>query len=224
MQQPQLDQFASVYSQNGVVTMANILPENLANDLGAAFEELDWVLEIKDYSQNESLEVPIDQVKNRNNLVEVLYDRKHDINLDDLFYIRLVVAAEHLTFEPFKQVMDFLNSDGFIESCKSITGALDITHAWIEATCYDKGCFLGNHRDDHHPGNRVALVLNMAREWKLDWGGLLLIENRPDNPPIILPPLWNSLTLVRVPVNHTVSGVTQAATEHRYSLTGWLRP
>ncbi|MDB4308132.1 2OG-Fe(II) oxygenase [Gammaproteobacteria bacterium] len=204
--------------------MTNILPEKLANDLSGAFDELSWVLEIKDYSQKGRLEVPIDQVKNRNNLVGILYEREHELDMDDLFYIRLVVAAEQLTSEPFVQVTDFLNSDGFIESCKSITGAQDITHAWVEATCYDKGCFLGNHRDDHHPGNRVAFVLNMTCEWKLDWGGLLLVENKPDNPPVILPPLWNSLSLIRIPVNHTVSGVTQAATEHRYSITGWLRP
>lgn len=224
MQSAGVEEFAGVFAQTGVVTLSNILPEALANSLHEEFGQLHWVLQVKDYSQSTRFELPLALVKNRNNLVGELYDRSHEIDLDDLFYLRLAVAVEDLNSPAMKSVVEFLNSERFISSCRRIVGINDISHAWVEATCYDKGCFLGNHADDHHPANRVAFVLNMTRDWKLDWGGLLLLEAVEGEQPMILPPLWNSLSLFRIPVNHTVTSVAQSATGHRYSITGWLRP
>lgn len=224
MNQPNVVAFANGFAQNGVLTMDNILPEDMALSVQNSFNDLNWVLQVKDYSQTKRLEVPLIDIKNRSNLIDVLYDRKHDIDLDNLFYIRLAVPEEQFTEGPLAQVKDFLNSENFINSCRSIVGMEDINRVWLEATCYDKGCFLGNHRDDHHPDNRVAIVLNLTRTWKIDWGGLLLLEAVQGQQPILIPPRWNSLSLFRIPVNHSVTSVTQAATEHRYSITGWLRP
>jgi len=216
--------FASNFDRNGILTMANILPGDLANSMYEEFDKVTWILEIKDYSQRESLAIPLSEVTNSDNLVEVLYSRKHHIDLNDLFFIRLTASAADLKTKSLKQIVDFLNSDRFIGSCRAIVGMDDINRAWVEATCYDKGCFLGTHLDDHHPDNRVAFVLNLTRNWRLDWGGLLLLQKTPGTQPLLLPPLWNSLTLFRVPVSHTVTSVAQHAKERRYSITGWLRP
>ena len=223
-QQAGLTDFANAFAQNGAITMNNILPEELAKSLHDEFNHLNWVLQVEDYSHTDQLQIPLGQISNRDNLVEVLYDREHGLDLNNLFFIRLAVATEDLKSESLIQVREFLNSENFIHSCRVIVGMEDINHAWIEATCYDKGCFLGSHFDDHHPDNRVAFVLNLTRNWKLDWGGLLLLETSPDRQPVIIPPLWNSLSMFRIPVNHTVTSVAQSATEHRYSITGWLRP
>jgi Rps23 Pro-64 3,4-dihydroxylase Tpa1-like proline 4-hydroxylase len=223
MQQPDIAGFANAFASNGVLTIRNLLPEALATSVEQELAALDWVLQVKDYGQASRLEIPLSDIANRDNLVAVLYDRKHDIDLDKLFYIRLAAAYEDLKSDALVRTTEFLNSENFIQACRQIVQMPDITHTWLEATCYDKGCFLANHRDDHHADNRVALVLNLTRTWKLDWGGLLMLETRPDAQPVIVPPLWNSLSLFRIPVNHTVTAVSQAATEHRYSLTGWLR-
>lgn len=216
--------FAGAFAQHGIVSMANILPEDLADRMYGEFGEVDWILQIKDYTLASCLEIPLSEVPNPDNLVEVLYSRKHELDLDKLFYIRLVAPADTLKTGALKQIIAFLNSAQFISSCRAIVGMDDINRAWVEATCYDKACFLGAHMDDHHPDNRVAFVLNLTRVWKLDWGGLLLLQNDPGNPPLLLPPAWNSLTLFRIPVNHTVTSVAQHAQGHRYSITGWLRP
>jgi len=223
MQQPDIAGFTSTFASHGALTITNLLPEELAASAEQELESLNWVLQVKDYSQTSRLEIPVADIPNRDNLVSVLYDRKHDIDLDNLFYIRLAVAQEELVSPGLQQMVGFLNSPNFVQTCAQIVQMPDLTHTWLEATCYDKACFLANHRDDHHPDNRVALVLNLTRTWKLDWGGLLLLENQPDAPPLIVPPHWNSLSLFRIPVNHTVTPVSQAASERRYSITGWLR-
>ncbi len=223
-QQPDISAYANTFAQHGALTLSNLLPEDLVKALQDDFDNLDWVLQVKDYSQSHRLEVPVKDIKNRNNLIEVLYSHQHTIDLNNLFYIRLAVASEDLQTDALNQASKFFNSDNFINTCKNIVKMPDITQTWLEATCYDKGCFLGNHRDDHHPDNRVAFVYNLSRNWKIDWGGLLMIENTPGQQPLIVPPMTNSLSMFRIPVNHTVTSVSQAATEHRYSITGWLRP
>ena len=224
MQQPDINAFAQMFAQYGVLSLDNLLPAELVDNLYEEFATLDWQLQIKDYSQTTQFELPLSEVPNRDNLIEVLYSKKHDIDLNDLFYIRLAVDHDNLTSKNMMQVTEFLNGENFINTCRKIVGMDDINRSWLEATCYDKGCFLGNHRDDHHPDNRVALILNLTRNWKTDWGGLLMIETIPNSQPTIIPPKWNSLSLMRIPVNHTVTCVNQAASEHRYSITGWLRP
>ena len=224
MPQPDINTFATTFAQHGVLTLDNLLPQDLANNLHDELCTLDWQLQVKDYSNNSRFELSLSEVPNRNNLTEILYSKKHDIDLNNLFYIRLAVAQENLVSGNLKKVADFLNADNFINTCKAIVGMDDIKRVWLEATCYDKGCFLGNHRDDHNSENRVALILNLTRNWKTDWGGLLMVEANPNSQPMIIPPRWNSLSLMRIPVNHTVTCVSQAAAEHRFSITGWLRP
>ena len=122
-----------------------------------------------------------------------------------------------------KSLTDLIGSESFLDKIRMISSRQDIQTSWIEATCYDKNCFLGAHRDDHHPDNKIAFVLNLTREWKLDWGGLLMLQLREHQPPVIVPPTWNSLSMFNVPVDHTVSCVSPHATGRRYSLTGWFR-
>ncbi len=224
MTQPDISAFSQAFSQNGLLTLQNILPEELALRVADEFNSLEWKLQIKDYTQEAQLDIPLSEVTNRDNLIDVIYSKKHSLDLSQLFYIRLVVDSEFLITDAMQQVIHFLNSEGMLTQIKAITGIPDINQTWLEATCYDKGCFLGNHKDDHHPDNRLAFVLNFTRNWKTDWGGLLLLEKDPNSQPLLIPPIWNSLTIFKVPIQHTVTAVTQAATEHRYSVTGWFRP
>ena len=189
--QANISAFSNMFAQNGAITLNNILPEELASGIEKEFFDMDWVVQVKDYSQTKRFEVPLKDIPNKDNLVGLLYSVKHDIDLDNLFYIRLAVDPGEFHSENMLRAVEFLNSEDFIGKCQQIVGISDIGRVWLEATCYSKGCFLGNHRDDHHPDNRVAFVLNLTRHWKLDWGGLLLLEAVPNSPPIIVPPVWN---------------------------------
>ncbi len=214
--------FAHSYSQNGVITLNNILPNDLAKNIWEEFNSINWVVQIGDSKTNQ-LHVPLSDISNQENIIDVLYSNKHELDLNALFYIRLGAEFGDTPSQNMKKVSEFLNGEKFINTCKNITGTKDISRAWYSATCYDKGCFLGDHRDDHNSINRVAFVLNLTRKWKIDWGGFLLLGGKSNGPPRIVPPIWNSITLFKIPVDHSVTCVSQAATERRYAISGWLR-
>lgn len=211
-----LDAYARAFAQTGAIAMPSVLRPDIADQIGAAVRALDWVLEICDYTQTNKFAQPLGKDAGSRDLLAVLDRVEHKIDPDNLFYVRLVSRLPPSgILRDFEQ---FLRSDDFLKTMHEVTGRRQVTHlSEIEANCYSKGCFLGMHRDDHHPENKVAFVFNFTRNWRLDWGGFLTLQN------MILPPQWNALSLFAVPADHFVSCISPAATEKRYSLTGWLR-
>lgn len=221
---PQLniDPLARAYTQNQAIVIRNILEPAVAERLSRALAAADWFLEIKDYNQSDIVRIPVSEVPDRDHLLGALQTVDHTLDTDRLFFMRLALADNEFGDTALGEFRRFLDSDEFLHVMRRITGKAAVNRVWAEATCYEKCCFLGGHRDDHHPDNVVAFVFNMSREWQLDWGGLLMLLT-PEAAPTILPPLFNSLSLFTVPRDHLVSAVSPAATGQRLSITGWLR-
>lgn len=96
-------------------------------------------------------------------------------------------------------------------------------------SCYEQGCFLSPHTDEfaeseHKPN--IAFVLNLTKEWRWEWGGLLhLFDKSPwDNGEIVkvVKPSYNSLVLFKLPRWHYVSEVAGSAAAKRLAFSGWL--
>lgn len=224
MLNPQLNVPAlrQVFSTNGAVSIQNILTPEAAEALYAATARLKWDLEIKDYSQRKSVRLPAVDGMNPMQIWDVLERADFPLDRGRLFFVRYCADEEQFNSESLREFAAFLHSQQFLDTMVDITGNQQLGHVWLEATCYEKSCFLGAHRDDHHSDNAIAFVLNCTRRWQMDWGGLLMLQH-PNSHPIIVPPLWNSLSIFNVPIDHLVSCVSPAASERRYSLTGWLR-
>jgi SM-20-related protein len=121
------------------------------------------------------------------------------------------------------RVAEFLNGPAFGNFVRDVTGigAPDFVEA--QATHYGRGHFLTAHDDDRHDGKRLAAyVLNMTRGWRADFGGVLQFIDADGNIEG-LTPAFNSLTLFKVPMMHSVSMVMPFAPAGRYAVTGWLR-
>ena len=118
----------------------------------------------------------------------------------------------------------FLNSDEFLENSRVVSGFGNIRSITAQATCYTHESFLSAHDDvaDHKKNRLVAYVLGFAKDWKIDWGGLLQFHD-PQGGRVIdgFLPAFNGLTLFRVPQWHSVSFVTPFAQGPRFSVTGW---
>jgi hypothetical protein len=224
MLNPDLDltRLAPAYAQRRALSIQNILLPELAQGVHDALVALPWHLEIKDYAQTSTLRVPLDATLPRDHLLGALDRHPNSLDRERLFFMRLAAEREEFTAPALKAFADFVQSEAFLAPMRVLTGIPEITHCWVEATCYDRCCFLGGHRDDHHPKNAVAFVFNFTPHWQLDWGGLLMLQYG-DIPPVIVPPMWNSLNLFTVPLDHLVSAVSPGAQGRRYSLTGWLR-
>jgi SM-20-related protein len=125
------------------------------------------------------------------------------------------------------RLLEWLTSPGVLDAVRAITGIPELVKCDAQATCYLPGHFLTRHDDGGtgSEGRRVGYVLNLARRWQPDWGGLLQFLAPPDGAEVVecWTPRFNSLALFRVPVLHAVSCVAPFAGEPRLAVTGWFR-
>ena len=122
-------------------------------------------------------------------------------------------------------VVDFLNSPQFLDFARQLTGDPAIRMVSAIGVRYRAGHFLRAHNDLANDEDRAfAYVINLSRQWSPDWGGLLHFLD-PEQRRVVdtFTPLWNSLSLFRVPQPHVVSLVAPWAGSARYSITGWFR-
>jgi len=141
-------------------------------------------------------------------------------------YYHYSVTDENLVTCPDESYIyafsEFLCSERFFELARSITGVTEIRNIEIQTARYTGGNYLLMHNDSQKPKRRVAFVLNLTREWHVDWGGLLHFISRDGQVTETFVPTFNSLTFFTVPVLHKVSYVMPFVKQSRYSVTGWL--
>ena len=136
--------------------------------------------------------------------------------------IRVPDAAAERAVDPspINQLALLMSSEPVLERLRQVIGAPDISFADAQATAYAPGDFLTAHDDDVEGKNRrAAYVLGLTPEWRIDWGGLLLVHDDG----VAWVPKFNTLNLFAVPQPHSVSQVSTFAADRRYAVTGWLR-
>ena len=125
---------------------------------------------------------------------------------------------------PIHRVTEFINSPGFLDLGKRVTGVGGVTKADAHATAYGPGHFLTRHVDEGADRERrAAYVLGLTKDWQPDWGGLLLFLNERQDVMEGFLPRFNVLTIFDIKYLHTVTQVSSFAGAVRYSVTGWFR-
>ncbi|GAA4857348.1 2OG-Fe(II) oxygenase [Luteimonas vadosa] len=120
------------------------------------------------------------------------------------------------------RVLEVFNSPEYIAFLHALTGDAAIRRVNAQATRYRRGHFLRYHTDiDSTEGRRFAYVLNLTREWRADWGGLLQFIDGDGRVVETYLPRYNSLSLFKVPAGHAVSLVAPWADQDRLAITGW---
>jgi len=122
------------------------------------------------------------------------------------------------------RVLEFLNSPEHIAFLHALTGDSRIRRVNAQATRYRPGHFLKQHNDMHRSdGYLYAYVMNLTRDWQADWGGVLHFIDAQGAIEHTFMPIFNSLTLFRVPTDHMVSLVAPWAERPRMAITGWYQ-
>jgi len=122
------------------------------------------------------------------------------------------------------EFQEFLNSNAFLNTIRTISGIANIEFADAQATRYEPGHFLTSHNDAVAGKNRLAAyVFNLSSDWHPDWGGNLMFYDDDNNVTEAFSPRLNSLSLFSVGTKHAVSLVSPFAKRPRLSVTGWLR-
>ncbi|HET7396766.1 MAG TPA: 2OG-Fe(II) oxygenase family protein [Gammaproteobacteria bacterium] len=120
------------------------------------------------------------------------------------------------------RIVEYLNSEPFLDFIKQVTGATTVIKADAQATRYIPGSFLRKHNDMNTQNTRkIAYVINFTKDWQADWGGLLQFLDTQGHVEETYFPVFNSLTLFEVPMWHIVSYVPPSTPIPRYAITGW---
>ena len=118
----------------------------------------------------------------------------------------------------------YLSSSATVDWFRAITRCDSIEFADCQATRYCNGAFLTRHDDAVEGKQRYfAYVLNLTREWRAEWGGLLLFPEDESARIDAMVPDFNLLNLFEVGQQHCVTQVASYAPRPRISVTGWLR-
>jgi SM-20-related protein len=122
------------------------------------------------------------------------------------------------------RLLEALASPEMLERVRQITGQHDIRRVDAQATLYRPGNFLTAHTDDDDGQfvRRTAYVIQLCRNWKADWGGLLHFLDANGGVTQTFTPRFNSMALFRVPQSHAVSMVTPFALGPRLGIAGWF--
>ena len=121
------------------------------------------------------------------------------------------------------RLLEFLNCPDYLAFARALTGDARVRRMNAQATRYRAGHFLKLHDDyNAEEGRLYAYVINLTREWKADWGGLLQFLDAEGRVIDTLMPRWNSLSIFRVPAPHVVSLVAPWAEGERLAVTGWM--
>ena len=135
-----------------------------------------------------------------------------------------IYHQEALPGDFVNSIFEFLNSDGFLDLARELTGDESISFADGQATRYGPGHFLTSHNDQvDGKRRRAAYVLNLTPDWRTDWGGALQFIGSDGHIEEAWLPRFNVLNVFRVPADHSVGFVAPFAGASRYSITGWLR-
>ena len=116
----------------------------------------------------------------------------------------------------------WLSEGAGLDFLRTVTGFEEVNFVDGQVTAYRPGDFLTVHDDaEQGTSRRAAYVLNLTKDWRPDWGGLLLFHDQSQLTG--WSPSFNTLNIFTVPQPHSVTAVAASAPRPRYSISGWLR-
>lgn len=224
------DALAKAYARDGIVRIPNVLPDEAALALHSELRgRSDWVQVFnsgdKIFELDRSTRADLDAGKQAE-LDQAIYAgartsfqyRYETVRVPDSRAERLAIS------DPLFAVAQSMSDGAALDTLRAITDARETQYADAQGTAYAPGDFLTGHDDSFVGKNRrAAYVFSLTPVWRLEWGGLLIMHGKGDEPGRAFMPGMNLLTIFSVGQMHSVSEVTKAAAYRRYSITGWLR-
>lgn len=225
-----LKALAAVFRDEGVLQIEDALRPESADVLYQCLAtEVPWSLAFRDVSGPRKLwaeELAAMDAAGRERLDREILEiarREFQFRYDSFMMVTAYKEKRH-TGLVLHRVIEQINSPGWLEPMRAITGYPQIRRADAQATRYVAGHFLRRHNDmNEEDGRLCAYVINLTRDWQADWGGLLQFLDVEGEVTRTLMPRYNTISLFRVPAAHCVSPVAAFATGARYAITGWLR-
>lgn len=228
---PRLDRaaLAAVFAERGRLQIANVLDEASAAAVAQALEdERGWTRSVR--LAGGAFSVPLDGREPMRPIHhQWLAEARPDPDSHDMQWIydaRRFSQERRLGLvrgDALDALWAFLNGEEFLDFGRAVTADPGPAGCEMQATRYRPGDFLTLHSDRDPGRNRLyAYVLNFSRGWRPAWGGLLMFHDEAGDVVEGFAPAFNSLSLFRVPMDHSVSQVADFAPRDRMAISGWL--
>jgi len=218
------------FARNGLVQVPNFLhPEDAERLAGALETATTWALAISQPSGDGRM---IEQDELNRMGREGLLDEFNRVlrQARDSFafaYLAYPMIQNYLAGRdpghPLHRLSELLNGQECLEFVRQVTGEFSVIKIDGQATRYRPGDFLTLHDDAGEGERRAAYTLGFTRHWRADWGGQLLFHDAQGEVTRGLKPTFNTLTLFKTPMWHSVAPVAAYAGAHRHVISGWLR-
>lgn len=118
--------------------------------------------------------------------------------------------------------LEMLNSPDYLNFLRQLTSFFNIIKVNAQATKYITGDYLKPHNDfDSVEGREFAYVINLSKNWKKEYGGVLRFLDDDNQVEGEFVPNFNTLSIFKVPKMHEVTEVLQTDLP-RLAITGWL--
>lgn len=225
---PKLDlaQIGATLRRDGRVLIRDFFEPAVIEALAQAVEAIDWSLSYRDVHGDRLLSG--DQLRaltpsQRGQLVDgITHVAQHEFQFS-FFTDSMAEAVRRGDTHLLARFMRWMADDAFLTVMRQLSGIEAINRVYAQATMYTRGNFLVAH-DDHVDAEdrRLAYVINLTRQWRPDWGGLLHFSDGDGGVLDTFFPHFNSLALFAVPQTHFVSYVPPFAQGERQAITGWL--
>jgi SM-20-related protein len=250
MLNPDLDFAPAALSlqRTGRVVIANALHPELAQSLYQALHDgVQFDLKIRDHSGQRTLHSPLSEAQYSAALAAAqMAARTHfafayeGFDLIAAYLQRQNSAPPHAPQSVAQvlmmQLVEQLNAPDFLDFARRLTTEPALRRIDAQATRYRAGHFLLRHNDfSATEDRRFAYVINLSKNWRADWGGVLQFFDAPNQASAAqietLPlkiidtvcPAFNSLSIFKVPQWHCVSPVAAFVSAERLAITGWMQ-
>lgn len=215
-----IDSYKVIYKNDNCICINDILDVKLANNVyklisNKIFNKL-WYLTINNgdttyilpYMHRKNINHILDKLKINKKKGIFTYYKYRTFNIPQNMYI--------------KQVYDKIISAKFINEIKEITGENITTLKEIFISKYEKNCYLDIH-DGENKG-KIAFIINVTKNWKIDDGGILYFLNEGNNIKKSFVPIFNSILIFKASdkLKQFVSSVNSFTKDKIYFITGWF--
>lgn len=221
--------YREAYLRDGIVQIPNIFEPEVAEALAQMIEAMTFDL-VMQGDDNHPLRLTTDQLSDQTKDLQEQLKRLMKRSGESYGFLYQVYPMITSYLEgrdpghPIHRLTEWLNGE-FSRFGAVITDQPQVAKADGQVTRYRPGDFIGQHTDDsNEPDTRLtAYTLGFTRDWRSDWGGQLLFHDDKGDITQGFLPRFNTLTLFKVPVQHSVAPVAPYAQTYRHSVVGWLR-
>lgn len=216
-----IDKYKSIFEKNKKVQIKNIFTDKIADFLfKQALTEKNWVLATGFDAIKFEKKVNKQFEKANSNQIKKVQDKFKNDHFSYIFHRSMNNQKPSFLEYALRKNMA---SEEFIGYLNKITNLNLKKLNTLFLSKYKGGNFLSPHSDK---GNgKLAFVLNLTKNWKPQYGGILHFMNEEKTEIIeSYIPLFNNLMLFEVPevgIPHFVSHVVPYIKQERYSITGW---